>query len=81
VLERADRPVAARVPVVTGELGEDDCAHGFIDEYMGWADAHGVSYLGWAWNVWDCKTGPALITDYAGTPTPYRVGLRDHLAA
>jgi endoglucanase len=74
-------PVAARVPVVTGELGEDDCAHGFIDEYMGWADAHGVSYLGWAWNVWDCKTGPALITDYAGTPTPYGVGLRDHLAA
>lgn len=73
-------PVAAKVPVVTGELGENDCAHGFVDEYMAWADAHGVSYLGWAWNVWNCKTGPALITDYSGTPTPYGAGLHDHLA-
>ena len=25
------KPLAARVPIVTGEIGEDDCAHGFID--------------------------------------------------
>jgi len=74
-------PIAASVPVVTGELGENDCAHGFIDPYMAWADAHNVSYLGWTWNTWDCSSGPALITDYSGTPTAFGIGLRDHLAA
>jgi endoglucanase len=73
--------VARRVPVVTGELGEDDCAHGFIDDYVRWADAHGVSYLGWTWNTWDCRDGPALITNYDGTPTAFGAGLRNHLRA
>jgi endoglucanase len=73
-------PVAKRVPLVTGEMGEVDCAHDFIDTYMAWADAHGVSYLGWTWNVWDCRDGPALISDWSGTPTAFGVGLRDHLA-
>lgn len=71
-------PVAAQVPVVTGELGEDDCDHSYVDDYMDWADAHGISYLGWTWNVWDCNDGPALITDYDGTPTAFGAGVRDH---
>ncbi len=71
--------VAAQHPVVTGELGENDCAHGFIDTYMPWADAHGVSYLGWTWNTWNCSSGPALITAYDGTPTGMGTGLRAHL--
>jgi hypothetical protein len=75
-------PVATVVPVVTGELGENDCAHGFIDGFLPWADAHGVSYLGWAWNSdFNCSSGPGLVSDDAGTPTGYGVGLRDHLAA
>jgi len=73
-------PVAAKVPVVTGEIGEDDCAHGFIDGYMDWADTHGLSYLGWTWDTWDCSSGPALISDYDGTPTAFGAGFRDHLA-
>ena len=72
-------PVALAVPVVTGEIGESDCGHAFIDAYMAWADAHGASYLGWAWNTWDCRKGPAFISDYAGTPTPFGVGLQAHL--
>jgi endoglucanase len=71
--------VARHVPVVTGELGEDDCAHGFIDDYMRWADAHHISYLGWTWNTWDCRDGPALITSYNGTPTAFGAGFRKHL--
>ena len=74
-------PVAARVPVVTGELGETDCAHGFVDAYMSWADAAGVSYLGWSWNTASCSGGPALVTSYDGTPTGFGAGVRDHLAA
>ena len=71
--------VAAQHPVVTGELGENDCAHGFIDTYMPWADTNGISYLGWTWNTWDCDTGPALITDYDGGATGFGQGLMAHL--
>ncbi len=78
-------PVAAKVPVVTGELGENDCADGFIDQYMAWADSVGVSYLGWTWDAtdtgWSCSSGPALITDYDGTATSFGVGLQAHLLA
>jgi endoglucanase len=76
-------PVARQVPVVTGELGENDCASGFIDSYMEWADEEGVSYLGWTWDTgggWTCTNGPSLITSYAGTPTPFGAGLEAHLA-
>ena len=77
---RTVAPVAAVVPVVTGELGEADCAHGFIDRYMPWADAHGISYLGWTWDTWDCRSGPALISSYDGIPTPFGTGFKAHLA-
>jgi endoglucanase len=71
--------VAQHSPVVTGELGENDCGHALVDAFLPWADAHGVSYLGWTWNTWDCNSGPALITAYDGTPTAFGEGLRAHL--
>ncbi|MEU3504843.1 cellulose binding domain-containing protein [Streptomyces hundungensis] len=74
-------PVLARVPLVAGEIGENDCGHSYIDRAMAWLDARGASYLGWTWNTWDCSAGPALITSYDGTATPYGAGLRDHLRA
>jgi hypothetical protein len=75
--------VAGSYPVVVGELGETDCSHAYIDSFMSWADRHGVSYLGWAWDAtapgdWNCRTGPALITSYYGTPTRYGGGFRNH---
>jgi len=73
--------VAKQVPVLTGELGEEDCTTGFINRYMAWADSNNVSYLGWAWNTHDCSGFPSLISDYNGTPTAFGVGLRDHLVA
>ncbi|MEV8531398.1 cellulase family glycosylhydrolase [Streptomyces sp. NPDC051211] len=74
-------PVAARVPLVAGEIGENTCGHAFIDRVMAWFDARALSYLGWTWNTWNCNSGPALITSYDGTPTSFGVGLRDHLRA
>ena len=68
------------VPAVTTELGETDCASGFVDAYMDWADAAGVSYLAWTWDTWDCAGGPALIRSYDGEPTAFGAGFRDHLA-
>ena len=74
-------PVAAQVPLVAGEIGENTCAHGFVDQVMKWFDDRGLSYLGWTWNTWDCSSGPSLISSYDGTPTAFGTGLRDHLRA
>jgi endoglucanase len=73
-------PVAASVPLTLSEIGENDCAHGFVDGLMDWADAHAVGYLGWTWNTWDCGSGPSLIVDQSGTPTAYGQGLKTRLA-
>ena len=77
-------PLAKVVPVVTGEFGEVSCADTYDLIYMPWADAHGVSYIGWTWDAtdegWDCSGGPALIVNYRGTPTAYGVALKMHLA-
>ena len=74
--------ISRHVPVVTGEMGETDCSHRYIDPYMRWADRHGISYLAWTWdagNGWKCEEGTALIDDYAGHPTRYGIGFRNHL--
>jgi len=82
-------PVARAVPLIAGEIGEDDCAHSYIDGLMTWLDSHGGSYLGWAWKAEDAnypcgdraggKAGPSLIKSYDGTPTAYGAGLENHL--
>ncbi len=74
-------PVAAKVPVITGELGQGNCAHDFIDTAMAWLDQEGIGYLGWAWNTYDCSSFPSLISDYSGTPTAFGAGLKAHLIA
>jgi hypothetical protein len=80
-------PLAEQLPVIAGEMGEDHCRDTYIKQYMPWADAHGVSYLGWTWNStgapshWNCSRGPALIKNYKGRPTKFGVGLREHLTA
>ncbi len=74
--------LVAKAPIITGELGEKDCTSNFINAYMPWADANGVSYLAWAYNAggsWTCNA-PSLITNYNGTPTPYGAGYEAHLA-
>lgn len=72
--------VAAQVPVVAGEIGQNTCAHDYIDQVMAWADAHGVGYLAWTWNPWGCSQGNVLIADYAGTPTTgFGEGFKAHL--
>jgi hypothetical protein len=78
-------PVLQQVPVVAGEIGENDCAHGYIDPLMAWLDSQNTSYLAWTWNAWGadlCATGPVLINDATtGAPNAYGQGFKDHLAA
>jgi endoglucanase len=79
--DRTVAPVAGQVPVVATEVGENDCAGGFLDTLLPWADAHGVGYLAWAWNTADCHSGPSLISAYDGTPTGFGASFKQHLAA
>jgi endoglucanase len=75
-------PVIAKVPLIAGEIGENDCAHSYIDPLMRWLDARSASYLAWAWNAdFACTTGPGLISSYTGIPTRYGRGYRAHLKA
>jgi hypothetical protein len=74
-------PLAAKVPMVAEEIGENDCQYGFINQTMSWLDQHGIGYLAWAWDTYGCNSFPALISDYSGTPTPFGIGFKNHLAA
>ena len=67
-------PVAAVVPVVTGELGERGCSSAYVSRYMNWADQHGVSYLAWSWQPFvagaSCRgAGLRLLSDWSGAPS------------
>ena len=73
-------PVIAKVPVIAGEIGENDCADDYIDPLMAYLDSKSTGYLAWAWNAgFSCGGGPGLITSYSGTPTTYGKGYRSHL--
>ena len=59
-------PVAAVVPVVWGEYGEDDCGSGSVAQYLPYADLHISAAEAWTWDTWgNCIS---LISDFNGTP-------------
>src|SRR5271165_5627052 len=76
-------PVIAAVPVVAGEIGENDCAGTYIDPLTTWLESENTSFLAWTWDDWSggCSSGPTLITDYTGTPTNYGAGYKAILQA
>jgi hypothetical protein len=75
-------PVLAQVPVVAGEIGENDCAGTYINPLTTWLDSQGGSYLAWAWNAdFNCSNGPGLVIDYQGDPTAFGAAYQAHLAA
>jgi endoglucanase len=76
-------PVIAKVPVIAGEIGENDCAGSYIDPLTSWLDSENTSYLAWAWNAdFNCSSGPGLVTDYVpGDPTAYGAAYKAHLAS
>jgi len=76
-------PVIAAVPVIAGEIGENDCAGNYINPLTTWLDSQSTSYLAWAWNAdFNCSSGPGLITDYVpGDSTSYGAAYKAHLAS
>jgi len=83
-------PLAAQVPVLLTEMGEDDCSSRYIDRLMAWADRHGLGYLAWTWNTpghAGCRPhgGPDgdifVIASYDGAPfLGMGIGFKAHLA-
>jgi len=73
-------PLVGKYPIIATEIGENDCASGYIDQVMSFLDSYNQSYSAWTWNNWNCDSGPALIVDYDGTPTNYGAGYKAHLA-
>ena len=73
-------PVTAKVPLIAGEIGENDCADTYIRSLTRWLDSKSTSFLAWAWNTdFNCATGPGLITSYNGAPTTYGAGYESEL--
>ena len=62
----------AQYPVIATETGdrntEGTVGAPLVANVTRWADAHGVSVIGWAWNVW-ANPDNVLIKDVNGTPT------------
>ena len=73
-------PAAQHVPVLATEVGENDCAGGFLNTLLPWADSHRIGYVAWSWNVASCGGFPSLISDYSGTPTPFGAAYKAYLA-
>jgi hypothetical protein len=87
--------VAAQVPLITGELGQNcDAANqrfqgepagaGYVSAFMSWADTAGVSYLGWAWNPdFSACMGPSLNMtgkwDGTAPTSPFGTDFQAHL--
>jgi hypothetical protein len=70
----------ARVPLIAGEIGENDCADSYISPLTAWLNSRSGNYLAWTWNAdFNCASGPGLITGYNGQPTAYGAGYEDVL--
>ena len=70
-----------QVPLIAGEVGEDDCSADFVTNAMSWLDAHGQSYLAWTWDAWgpSCES-MSLIQNDSGVPEGgYGQGVHDYL--
>jgi hypothetical protein len=70
-------------PVIVGETGDHatTAVSSFFATFLGYADAHGWSYLAWTWNPW-ANPDDVLITDWAGTPNVGEgAAYKQHLAA
>ncbi|MBV9447701.1 MAG: cellulase family glycosylhydrolase [Streptosporangiaceae bacterium] len=74
-------PVIAKVPVIAGEIGENDCAGSYIDPLTTWLNSQDTGYLAWTWDDWNVGCNPVLITDYTGTPTAYGAAYKAILQA
>jgi len=72
VFTDAQNILAAGIPLIATETGDHDAAGTvgapLVSNITQWADQHGMSLLGWTWDVWS-DADNVLIKDASGTPT------------
>ena len=74
-------PLAASVPVLVGETGDSATSTPtYLPTFLPWADAHGLNYLAWTWNVWGDADNVLVRTWDGSSPTAGEgTYYRDHL--
>lgn len=73
--------LATQTAVIATEFGAYDCGTAYISAAIHFFSAHHMSWLAWSWNTAACS-GPGLIADWQGTPTPtYGVLIRQAMQA
>ncbi|HKS99801.1 MAG TPA: cellulase family glycosylhydrolase [Rugosimonospora sp.] len=73
-------PVMAQVPVLAGEIGEQDCGGSYMNTLTTWLNSQNTGYLAWTWDAWgSCPN--VLITSYDGTPTVFGAAYKAILQA
>jgi hypothetical protein len=76
-------PIAAAVPLVVAEIGDDSCDATWLTTFLKWFDQRRAGYLAWTWNVGslgDCAS-MKLIVDETGTPSSYGQIFKTYLAS
>jgi hypothetical protein len=72
--------VLQHAPIVATEIGEFDCAHGYIDRVTNFLDQSFQGYLAWSWGPFDCASSPALLSDWNGNSSQtFGSGFQSHL--
>jgi hypothetical protein len=81
--DREVAPIAAQMPVVFGEFGNEVGDTATLNALMSWADARGVGYLAWTWAIGDSSgfSQLKLITSWTGTPNQFGSVVRNHILA
>jgi hypothetical protein len=85
IYDDVQRILSAGIPVIATETGDQNTpgtrGAPLVTNVTTWADRHGVSVIGWTWNVWG-EPAHVLTRDVDGTPTDgYGVVFRDWLLA
>jgi len=69
ILQAVKNILAAGFPVVITEYGDVIGNAQMVPVLLPFADANGISYLGWTWDDWTGLPAFVLIADKTGTPT------------
>jgi hypothetical protein len=63
----APATLAAAVPIVATEFGENDCQATFVNTFIDWMNGKGLSFLAWTWDTWGACT-PGMTNGQGGNP-------------
>jgi len=78
--------LTAKVPVMIGEFGTNNCGAQYYEWVMNYADQKNIHWISWAWYAPPADRADllcsfaALITDWSGTPSAQGAVVKAHMA-